>query len=321
MAQGPGPDRRRIFADPAGEDERVDTVEAGAETQNRLGQTIAEDVHGEIGAGVSLTDRLHQGAHVVADTGDPKQAALAVQNVRDPLKIVIDASGEIVVKVRIDVAAARSHHEALQRGQAHRGIDAMAFPDRAGAAPVTEMSRHQVQLLEGLVQDLGRLTGHDIDGWFHGIRSVLPGGLRRSDTEWHKGTPAEASFDEMLCRRPPREGRRENAAWQLGCRSNGPDCASGASSLHSSIPRITSALDFNAVLERLSSVNHTVTDSDNFEVANLAQNFIENVDMLGVRQLDLVVYPLDKLRFQAGLRACSGVRQAPEFEPSRCRGR
>jgi hypothetical protein len=59
---------------------------------------------------------------------------------------------------RVQVAAAGAHDQALQRGQAHRGVDAAAAGDRGRAGPVAQVQGDQVELAGRAAQVLGRLA-------------------------------------------------------------------------------------------------------------------------------------------------------------------
>ena len=113
IAQRSSPNRARILADPTGKDQGINTVESSAEAKNCFGQTVAENFDSETRAGVALTDRLHKGAHIIAESRETEKAALAIKNGRDPSKVVIQASRQELMKIGVDVPASGPHYETL----------------------------------------------------------------------------------------------------------------------------------------------------------------------------------------------------------------
>ena len=57
----------------------------------------------------------------------------------------------------VDVAAARAHHQALQRSQAHRRVDRPAAGDRRGRGAVTQMQHNLIQTVRRPAQEGGGL--------------------------------------------------------------------------------------------------------------------------------------------------------------------
>ena len=62
------------------------------------------------------------GTAVVGQAGQAEQAGFFVQHVGDLSDGHVGVFSEEAEDCGIDVAAARTHHEAFQRGQAHAGI-------------------------------------------------------------------------------------------------------------------------------------------------------------------------------------------------------
>ena len=72
---------------------------------------------------------------------------------------------------RVDVAAARAHHEAGKRRQAHRRVDDVAVLDRRERAAIAEVAGHEVDLRERLLQELRRREGDELVG--RSVEAVL----------------------------------------------------------------------------------------------------------------------------------------------------
>ena len=79
-AQDQAADDRAVLPDAAGEDQRVEPLQAGDQPGDRLGQPVHEDLEGELSPLISPRGRGLDGPHVVAHTGQPQQAALRVQH-------------------------------------------------------------------------------------------------------------------------------------------------------------------------------------------------------------------------------------------------
>ena len=60
----------------------------------------------------------------------------------------------------VEVAGAGAHRQAVQRGEAHRGIVALAAVDRADRRAVAQMAGDQAQFLERTAEHLGGLLGN-----------------------------------------------------------------------------------------------------------------------------------------------------------------
>ena len=68
-------------------------------------------------------------------------------------------------------------------------------------------------------------------------------------------------------------------------------------------------VDFDALFKCLSAMNNPVTDSDDFDVSHLAEDLVQNIDVLGIGQLDLIVDPGEELRLESGLRGTLSARR------------
>ena len=138
-------DDRAVLPDAAGEDQRVEPFQVDDQPGDRLGQPVHEDVEGEPGPLVSARGRGLDGPHVVADTGQPQQAALRVQHLGKLRGGLPGLAGQVAEDTGIDITGAGAHDQPLHRGQSHRGVHRHAVPDRRGAAAVAEMGGDQAQ--------------------------------------------------------------------------------------------------------------------------------------------------------------------------------
>jgi hypothetical protein len=95
-------------------------------------------------------------AEVGADAGNSSNTALMVHNVVDILRL-------IAVKFRdkrddrgIDASATRSHHDALERRQSHRSVDALSAFDGGERGTVSKMARDETMLFSLALSQFSR---------------------------------------------------------------------------------------------------------------------------------------------------------------------
>ncbi|SLJ80361.1 Uncharacterised protein [Mycobacteroides abscessus subsp. abscessus] len=97
------------------------------------------DVVGELRRGVALVDQAAQFPEVV-DARHAFEAGLAVEQLVDAVDVEAGRAGQVPEDAGIEVTAPGAHDQALQRGQAHRGVDraATAHGRRRGAVAEVE---------------------------------------------------------------------------------------------------------------------------------------------------------------------------------------
>ena len=86
--------------------------------------------------GSSLAEQV---AHVVADAGETLQAALPVEQVRDRRGAHALLRDQVEHDAGIELARARAHRQAVERGEAHGALDAAAVAKRAHRGAAAEM--------------------------------------------------------------------------------------------------------------------------------------------------------------------------------------
>ena len=129
-----------VFADAAGEDDGVRAAEEHVVGADVLDDAADEHLEGEGGVLIAGVGGVHDVAHVAAaDAADGEQAGLLVQDGVDVLGGVADLD-HAEHGGGVHVAAAGSHHEALERGEAHGGVDDLAVLDGGHAAAVAEVA-------------------------------------------------------------------------------------------------------------------------------------------------------------------------------------
>src|SRR5262249_8296017 len=127
---------RRIFADTGGEDEAVDARHGSGQHPGIQANAGDEIVDGKLRPRVA---RVLQLPHVVADTGEASEAAVAVKKVLDLLRRHTLFRSEIKYHAGINLARPRAHRQAVQRGKAHGAFDAVPALDGAHRGAAAEM--------------------------------------------------------------------------------------------------------------------------------------------------------------------------------------
>jgi hypothetical protein len=77
--------------------------------------------------------------HIITDTGNPEKTGTLVKKVLDFVSCHIPLIQEVQQNTRIDGPAAPTHHQAIKRGKAHAGGDALAPLHGAHAGAIAEM--------------------------------------------------------------------------------------------------------------------------------------------------------------------------------------
>ena len=144
-----------MLADAAGEDHGVDPAQGGGERTEFAPDAVAEQI-----------DRLfcfrsvgrQEFAHVRGDPGDAEQARLLVEQAGQCMTVHALLLDQVEQHARIQIAAARAHHQAVEGGEAHARGDAPALPHGAHAGAVAQMEDDH-PAVGGLAQMLGQDLG------------------------------------------------------------------------------------------------------------------------------------------------------------------
>src|SRR5580700_9705153 len=116
---------------------------------------MREDVIGQTRALVTLLDSFQNFAHVAGESGNTQEAGFAVQDFIDLIGRTALVPNQIDQNAGIDVARARSHHDAFQRSESHAGVYALAVRDRGNGRAVAKMADDEPRRIRSNVQQLG----------------------------------------------------------------------------------------------------------------------------------------------------------------------
>ena len=93
------------------------------------------------------------------DTGDAEQARLVIEQMRESLDAELLVLDEVQHHTGVERAAARAHHQTVERGKAHRRGDASQAPHRAQAGAAAQM-RDDRASARAIAMPLGQRDGH-----------------------------------------------------------------------------------------------------------------------------------------------------------------
>ena len=154
-------DKLAVLADTAGEHERVDARECHGDAADFAGEPVGERFEGNLCAHMAFACGLRQGAHVVRKSGEAEQARFLVHELVEAVDIVTVLLADEEEDSRVEAAGAGTHDKALERGEAHGGINALAVQDGRAAGTVTEVGRDEADFFGLLAQNLGGFAGHE----------------------------------------------------------------------------------------------------------------------------------------------------------------
>lgn len=135
-----------VFADAGGKYDGVASAHGGGVGGDELGSVIAEDVESESGALIAFILCVPQVAEVAGNAGDTEHTGLLVENVEHLMDVKVFKTHDIFEERGVDGAGAGSHGDALERSDAHGGIDALAALDGSEGGAVAEVAGHDAEL-------------------------------------------------------------------------------------------------------------------------------------------------------------------------------
>jgi hypothetical protein len=151
-------DAHVVLADAGGEHHCVETAQLQHERADVPADTVHVDVVGLLRVLVALVDELLNQAEVVGP-GQPLQAGALVEQGVDLVDGHLALAVEVEDDAGVDVAGTRAHDQALQRGQAHGGVDGPAATDGGHRGTVAQVQGDLVDVVGVLAQDLRDQVG------------------------------------------------------------------------------------------------------------------------------------------------------------------
>ena len=150
-----------VFADTGSEDDHVHAVHGRSVSADVLTDTIDQHIAGDAGVAVALIGGSVDVAHIAGNAAQAQQAALLVEHLQHFVDVFNFGVAIFILGVvhnelqhgGIQAAAAGTHDDALQRGDTHAGVHALAVIHRAHGRTVAQMAGDHFQV--GIVQVLG----------------------------------------------------------------------------------------------------------------------------------------------------------------------
>ena len=154
-------DKLAVLADTAGEHQRVDARESHGDAADFAGEPVGEGFEGDLCTHVAFACGLRQGAHVVRESGEAEEARFLVHELVEAVDIVTVFFADEEEDGRVKGAGAGAHDEALERGEAHGGVNALAVQNGGAAGTVTEVGGNEAAVFRLFAENLGGFAGHE----------------------------------------------------------------------------------------------------------------------------------------------------------------
>lgn len=149
-----------VLADAPRENERVEAAEGHDQASELFGGDVGEHLDGQRRARIAGGGVVFQRPQIVGVPGDAQEAGAFVQHIEDPIGALARRAGDVADQRRIHAAGARPHHQPLERGQPHGGVDAAPVEDRRRRAPVAEVCGHERAGVRGQAEEVLRFARH-----------------------------------------------------------------------------------------------------------------------------------------------------------------
>ena len=153
-----------VLADAAGEDDEVDAVHFSDIGTDEADDVVGEFLEDEPGLGIAGRGKVFHLAGVGGLLRQAEEAGFAVEDrgkfVRGETEFLL----EVEHGVGVDVAHAGAHDHALERGEAHGGIDALAVLDRADGTAGAEVAGDDLRVVQVYPAEGGTLAGDELVG-------------------------------------------------------------------------------------------------------------------------------------------------------------
>ena len=160
FAQRQFANHRRVLTDTAGENNRVQTAihQRGVGT-DIFCQAVAVNVHSAFSIRFVLVVVFNIAA-VAGHFGQAEQTGLFGQHFVDGVYAHAQGIVQMENDCRVDIARTRTHNQAFQRSQTHRGVNAFTVTDSGNGTTVAQMAGDDVQLFNRFVQNFRSFLSH-----------------------------------------------------------------------------------------------------------------------------------------------------------------
>ena len=149
-----------VFANATGEHEGVNARESHCDAADFAGELVAEGFESDLGANVAFACGLRQGAHVVRKAGETEKAGFLVYKLVEAVDIVAVLLADEEEDCRVEAAGTGTHDKAIQRGETHGGVGALAVQNGGAAGTVTEVSGNEAAVFRLLAEDASGFGSH-----------------------------------------------------------------------------------------------------------------------------------------------------------------
>ena len=154
-------DHAAVFANAAGEHQGVNARKGHGDAADFAGELVAESFKGNLCADVTFACGLRQGAHVVAESREAEQTGFLVDEFVETVDIVTVLLADEEEDCWVEATGAGAHDKAVERGETHGGVSALAVQNGGAAGTVTEVSGNEAAVFRLLAEDLGSFGSHE----------------------------------------------------------------------------------------------------------------------------------------------------------------
>ena len=173
-----------VLADACGEHDRVDAAHDRSVSADVLTDLMTEDLDRHATCLVAFSGALLDVTHVIANARQALEARLAVEHRVDFVGAHALFAHQVEQDTSVDIAAARAHHDAFQRGHPHRGLDRAAILDRGDAASAAEVAGDDAEVADIIFEEVcGFLSDVGVRG---AVEAVSADAMLLRDILWDR---------------------------------------------------------------------------------------------------------------------------------------
>ena len=136
---GGGTNALAVFADAAGEDQKVGAAKKGEVGSYRLSNGERKNIERKSGFGIVVAGAFFERLHVAVARGKREKAALMIQQVFKLVGAEFFLAQKINENARVEVARSCGHGNASGWSEAHCGVDGFPVAERAKARSIAEV--------------------------------------------------------------------------------------------------------------------------------------------------------------------------------------
>ena len=208
-----------VLADAAGKDDGIHAAHGGNVAADGLLDLVVQHVRSQLCALVACSGCLLHIALVAGDTGDAQQAGLLVQDLVQLVAGDVQGVLQVVDHRGVQVTAAGAHHQAGQRGHAHRGIHNLALVNCSNGRTIAQVAGADPEVAAAMNQELQRQRDNieliASENWVS--KAVMAAMGSPLTNKYAEGYPGKRYYGGCQCVDVVEDLARERAKKLFGC--------------------------------------------------------------------------------------------------------